>query len=68
MLFISLDYEANPPYFGAIVGRFANRIANGKFSFDGIDYQLECNEKGINHLHGGYSGFDKVCIFISMYV
>jgi len=53
------DYELNPPYFGAIVGRVANRIANGKFSIDGVDFQLECNENGRNHLHGGHCGFDK---------
>lgn len=60
-----LDYKTNEPYFGAIVGRFANRVANGKFSIDGKDFQLECNEKGINHLHGGHIGFDKVFIFAS---
>jgi aldose 1-epimerase len=58
--FNSLDaYEEGSPYFGAIVGRYANRIAQGTFHLDGIDYTLAQNN-GINHLHGGNQGFDKV--------
>lgn len=53
------DYIKCSPYFGALVGRYGNRIANGKFSLDGIDYQLTVND-GQNHLHGGDKGFDKV--------
>ena len=53
------DYLANDVYLGCIAGRYANRIANGKFTLDGTEYQLACNT-GSNHLHGGYTGFDKV--------
>lgn len=52
------QYEAEHPYFGAITGRYANRIAGGKFSLDGVDYQL-CRNDGGNSLHGGEVGFDK---------
>jgi aldose 1-epimerase len=52
------DYVRNPRYFGALIGRHANRIADGKLSLNGMDYQLEQNN-GANHLHGGFNGFDK---------
>src|SRR5262245_5848395 len=52
------EYVRNPRYLGALIGRHANRIANGKFSLNGIDYQLPQNN-GVNHLHGGFNGFDK---------
>jgi aldose 1-epimerase len=52
-------YRPNPPYFGAIVGRYANRIANGTFTLDGKTYTLPKND-GPNTLHGGTKGFDKV--------
>jgi len=47
------------PYFGCLVGRYANRIANAKFSLDGKTYKLAANDHG-NSLHGGLKGFDKV--------
>lgn len=52
-------YLIESPYFGALVGRCANRIAGGRFQLDGITYQLATND-GPNHLHGGTIGFDKV--------
>jgi aldose 1-epimerase len=52
------DYETRSPYFGCITGRFANRIAAGKFAIDGHEYRLALNN-GPNALHGGLKGFDK---------
>jgi len=52
-------YVPNPPYLGAIVGRYANRIANGTFTLEGKTHTLSKNN-GTNSLHGGIKGFDKV--------
>jgi len=52
-------YLTNEPYFGVIVGRVANRIANGRFILNGTEYRLYLND-GPHHQHGGLKGFDKV--------
>jgi aldose 1-epimerase len=52
------QYVSSPAYFGATVGRYANRIRRGQFRLNGVDYQVDCNEKS-NHLHGGRDGWDR---------
>ena len=53
------EYLKKPPYFGALIGRYGNRIGDAKFTLDGKTYQLAANN-GKNSLHGGNKGFDKV--------
>jgi aldose 1-epimerase len=62
---VSLNYKTMDdlvskygPHFGCLAGRYANRIAAGKFEIDGVVTQLNLNNNGINHLHGGRYGFD----------
>lgn len=57
--YLSSDYLANYPYFGAVCGRYCNRIGGGKLHIEGLGYQLATNN-GPNHLHGGLVGFDKM--------
>jgi aldose 1-epimerase len=58
--FDNLDgYLQKQPYFGAIIGRYTNRIAEARFTLDGKQYSLAAND-GLNSLHGGDRGFDKV--------
>lgn len=52
------DYEGNAPYFGALVGRYANRVANSRFTLDGVTHHLAAND-GPHSLHGGGTGFHR---------
>ena len=52
------EYLDSVDYFGGTIGRYANRIAGGRFALDGQDVQLATNDRG-NQLHGGPDGFDR---------
>lgn len=54
------SYENDTAFLGRTIGRFANRIANGRFALDGVDYQLPINANMINHIHGGPHGLHSV--------
>lgn len=56
------NYYNSNVYLGALIGRFANRIENGSFFINGVEYHVALNDNGINHLHGGEKGFNqKLC-------
>jgi len=59
-------YEENPPGFGSFIGRHANRIAGAKFELNGKAYELDKND-GVNNLHGGYIGYNKVMYETEIY-
>ena len=54
-----INYKSNPLYLGCIAGRYANRIAKGKFRLGGMQISLAKNDNG-NHLHGGHKGFSSI--------
>ena len=53
------EYLKHRLYMGCVAGRFANRIADGRFPLDGTTYQVSRNENRVNHLHGGFEGFSR---------
>ena len=59
--YFSEAYQTNSPYFGCLVGRYAARIKDARFTVDGVEYPVAAND-GANHIHGGIKGFDK-CVW-----
>jgi len=53
------DYRRHTKHYGALIGRFANRIGGARFTLGGREYLLAANDRGTNHLHGGPTGFDR---------
>ncbi len=53
------DYLADTSYYGSTVGRYGNRIGDGRFTLNGVTYQLAINDRGCNNLHGGIEGFNR---------
>jgi aldose 1-epimerase len=58
--YLSEQYVNNNPHFGALIGRYANRIGNASFTLDGVKYQLTANSRKKHHIHGGKKSFDKI--------
>ena len=58
------QYTKDNPFFGALIGRYGNRIGKAKFSLDGVEYKLTAND-GPNSLHGGSMGYDKKMLHLN---
>ncbi|OGU35576.1 MAG: hypothetical protein A2068_04050 [Ignavibacteria bacterium GWB2_35_6b] len=58
--YLTEDYINRNPHFGALIGRYSNRIGNAKFSLDGIEHNLTINSRNKHHIHGGKASFDKI--------
>ena len=58
--YLDENYVRSNPHFGALIGRYANRIANAKFKLDSVEYSLTINSRNKHHIHGGKISFDKI--------